>query len=149
MLATDPTADLAALRRTSPPPLVLSKAAVVRLLTSAEEAGRQAWAVRPCPRAARLGAGGAVRHGVLNAEARAARVVELDREGASLLVRSTKRGAWRRVSVSPRTLAALAGYLSDARPVLLGCSAAGPIPDTSCSPIAAAPLHELVRGERP
>lgn len=46
-------------------------------------------------------------------------MVDLDREGQTLLVRSTKRGAWRRVPITPQALLHVLAYLHHGRPLLL------------------------------
>lgn len=121
LLAASPTAGMEVARPERPPPLLLSEAAVKKLLHAASDPARH----RPGP----FGRALALRDrallelyyatGVRDSEARGARVVDLDQEGATLLVRSAKRGVWRRVPLPPRAFQAIVRYLREARPVLL------------------------------
>ncbi len=122
LLDAAPTQGMEVLSPDPPPQLLLSEAAVRRLLAAAS-----------IP-ASRYGQGAYGRSlalrdrallelfyatGVRDSEARAARVADLDQEGATLLVRSAKRGDWRRAPLTPRALARIVAYLRDARPALL------------------------------
>lgn len=119
IIAASPTEGMKVPRKRPSQPLSLSEAAVARLLAVALDGshyGRQraALALRDVALLELLYSGG-----LRVAEARAARVLDLDLEGGSLLVRSVKRGAWRRVPFTPRALAYLTRYLHEARPALL------------------------------
>lgn len=106
------------------PPVVLGDDAVARLLVAALEEPERSRQKRPrWTRALALRDRALVELfyavGLRDAEARAARVVDLDADDASILVRAVKRGPSRRVPLPPRALFALVQYLGEARPLLV------------------------------
>lgn len=122
LLTETPTDGMTPPKRTTPPQVLLSEKGVRGLLAAALDRPRPernggptlALALRDRALLELLYA-----TGVRDSEARAARVIDLDIEGATLLVRAAKRGEWRRAPLPPRALAAVLSYLREARPLLV------------------------------
>ncbi len=115
LLRRSPAAELRVRRASRPAPLLLSEAAVWRLLSAASAHPRWSWAALRDRAALELLYGAGLR----GAEVRAALLVDLDFDAGTLLCRRAKRGEQRVVPLPRAALAHLRAYVDAARPTLV------------------------------